>query len=246
MHEYKTLPADIGITIDGQKWELSPLHRPEGPSTKRLAPKFIHNSVISFAVSHTWRNSISSEGIPNNGYTEAIMTAVEQTASEYLSDSDLKDYYVWLDYFSTDQHSLFEIREATMKMAWVYSAALGDKLRKIAEMTDERKKADALLLVIAKIAMAAHQQGPQDHQGYHKDGRSYELILSSSGLCVVTSGVPTVQAKVVKVKEVLNDLSLYRFNSDACNTRSAEQMVEFGKDIPQIVGKTYLGWSDEE
>ncbi|KAJ3257516.1 Protein rrf1 [Chytriomyces hyalinus] len=147
--EYKTHPADVGITIDGQKMELSPLYRSKGPSTKRLAPKFIHNSVISvrvwssaerdfcrinigasvwddtplFAVSHTWRNAISSDGIPVQGYTDAIMKAVRMTATEHLKDSKQKDYYVWLDYFSTDQHSLFEVREATMKMAWVYSAA---------------------------------------------------------------------------------------------------------------------------
>ncbi|KAJ3231112.1 Protein rrf1 [Chytriomyces hyalinus] len=147
--EYKTHPADVGITIDGQKMELSPLYRSKGPSTKRLAPKFIHKSVISirvwssaerdfcrinigasvwddtplFAVSHTWRNAISSDGIPVQGYTDAIMKAVRMTATEHLKDSKQKDYYVWLDYFSTDQHSLFEVREATMKMAWVYSAA---------------------------------------------------------------------------------------------------------------------------
>ncbi|KAJ3401137.1 hypothetical protein HDU80_006292 [Chytriomyces hyalinus] len=147
--EYKTHPADVGITIDGQKMELYPLYRSKGPSTKRLAPKFIHKSVISirvwssaerdfcrinigasvwddtplFAVSHTWRNAISSDGIPGQGYTDAIMKAVRMTATEHLKDSKEKDYYVWLDYFSTDQHSLFEVREATMKMAWVYSAA---------------------------------------------------------------------------------------------------------------------------
>ncbi|KAJ3214443.1 hypothetical protein HDU81_001712, partial [Chytriomyces hyalinus] len=147
--EYKTHPADVGITIDSQKLELSPLHRLKGPTTKRLAPKFIHNSVISvrvwssaernfcrinigrsvwddtplFAVSHTWQNAISSDGIPVQGYTDAIMKAVRMTATEHLMDSKEKDYYVWLDYFSTDQRSLFEVREATMKMAWVYSAA---------------------------------------------------------------------------------------------------------------------------
>ncbi|KAJ3215026.1 hypothetical protein HDU81_001524, partial [Chytriomyces hyalinus] len=147
--EYKTHPTDITITADSQKLELSPLHQPQGRATKRLAPAFVHNSTISvrvwssakkdfcrinigatvwdntplFAVSHTWHNVISSDTIPVEGYTKAIMKAVQMTATEHLMDSKEKDYYVWLDYFSTDQHNLFEVREATMKMAWVYSAA---------------------------------------------------------------------------------------------------------------------------
>ncbi|KAI8844609.1 hypothetical protein BJ741DRAFT_645055 [Chytriomyces cf. hyalinus JEL632] len=464
--EYKTHPADIGITIDGQKWELSPLHRPEGPSTKRLAPKFIHNSVISvrvwssakkdfcrinigvcvwddtplFVVSHKWRNSISREGIPNPGYTEAIMLAVEQTAAEYFSDSDQKDYYVWLDYFSTDQHNLSEIREATMKMAWVYSAAdfwsnrvwvmqeealssnlvffdrngqkcpireeedggewryiyigpigngfgadgrvsleggitgppsetviakngLGAKrefsdfwpdmmkrnggfpcdkilvlyIQKLIEAKDVSVTASSMsrrapgwgctrafsdisrifiptgvgiesvciesvcieyrvtnplgfigghgfpgelpdvsskiqldpamglvvdgAVVLAKIcpedtdplsnALAKHTFDDTMYQ--FKGDDLVVQLFACSGISMWDSqlgnrskrGISLLELRNKDVQSVLNDLSLYRFNSDACNARHPEQILELGKIMPQIVGKTYLGWGDE-
>ncbi|KAJ3011688.1 UNVERIFIED_CONTAM: hypothetical protein HDU68_001575 [Siphonaria sp. JEL0065] len=52
-------------------------------------------------------------------YTVAVKSAADSLAK----CSGHAHYYMWLDYLCTDQTNLFEVREATFKMAFVYSAA---------------------------------------------------------------------------------------------------------------------------
>ncbi|ORY31349.1 hypothetical protein BCR33DRAFT_840658 [Rhizoclosmatium globosum] len=89
----------------------------------------IRDSTPLYAVSHTWNNAVDWQnfGVPMDfDYTANVFKAVKKAALYNYYDFKVydKNYYVWLDYLSTNQHDPFEVREATLKMAWVYSTAV--------------------------------------------------------------------------------------------------------------------------
>ncbi|KAJ3126555.1 hypothetical protein HK100_010198 [Physocladia obscura] len=143
--EFITNPQDISIT--GKKLTTK---LPQS-GNRPFRPKFNHDSTISvrvwsskikdfcricigagvwddtplIAVSHTWHNAVSFEfKLPHDpNYTDNIFKACKSAAKKVCSTEDQQDYYVWVDYLCTVQNNNFEVREATMKMAWIYSAA---------------------------------------------------------------------------------------------------------------------------
>ncbi|KAJ3077639.1 hypothetical protein HDU99_001069, partial [Rhizoclosmatium hyalinum] len=81
------------------------------------------------AISHIWRFydevgkpvEFIKDSLPAPGYTQAIFKAVQETRKD-LQINHL-DYYVWLDFLCTNQLNPLEVREATMKMSWIYATA---------------------------------------------------------------------------------------------------------------------------
>ncbi|KAJ3131251.1 hypothetical protein HK100_006597 [Physocladia obscura] len=118
--------------------------------SKPFRPEFPHNSTVSIrvwcakeekfvrirvgegilddtpliAVSHTWNGAIDTDNLPcYPNYTKNIFKAVKTAAKDQLQGDEQENYYVWLDYFCTNQLNPSEVREATMKMSWVYATA---------------------------------------------------------------------------------------------------------------------------
>ncbi|KAI9336137.1 hypothetical protein BDR26DRAFT_936181 [Obelidium mucronatum] len=108
---------DIVITMKKGATGLSPVAKQTGVSA--LAPKFPHTSAISIRVWSSEASKFQRILIGSGVFDDVSLIAVSHT----WRVADGKPYYLWLDYLCTDQSSDFEVREATFKMAWVYSAA---------------------------------------------------------------------------------------------------------------------------
>ncbi|KAJ3010123.1 UNVERIFIED_CONTAM: hypothetical protein HDU68_002322 [Siphonaria sp. JEL0065] len=124
---YKIDPRQVIIT----KYDSKDLTSPKKQNgTNPFRPEFSHHSTISIRV-WSFKDKdfvrIRVEALPcYPSYTQNIFKAVCTAINDLPEDIKIgyqDDYYVWLDYFCTDQLNHYEIREATMKMAWVYATA---------------------------------------------------------------------------------------------------------------------------
>ncbi|KAJ3015635.1 UNVERIFIED_CONTAM: hypothetical protein HDU68_012634, partial [Siphonaria sp. JEL0065] len=127
---FKTIPRLV--TITGEKLSKVKIQTGKQSSVLDFVRVCVGDGVRDdtplFAVSHTWNNAVDWKrfGIPIfPSYTSNIFKAVSEVASAKYKSGQTKspDFYLWLDYLCTNQRDQFEIREATMKMAWVYGTA---------------------------------------------------------------------------------------------------------------------------
>ncbi|ORY38923.1 hypothetical protein BCR33DRAFT_720566 [Rhizoclosmatium globosum] len=138
-------PDSYSISITGNA--LSPAAEQRGK--KALSPHFPHSSIVSLrvwssatnsfvrirvgdgvfddvrliAVSHTWKGAVDEGTVDLPWNAEAYTATIFRAAASLALSANWPNYYLWLDYLCTDQTNKFETREATFKMAWVYSAA---------------------------------------------------------------------------------------------------------------------------